>query len=113
MIARSYAPCPDITILNGATNSNTVLASNVFADCEAFSLFASAIDAAKTYKIQLSNDEGVTWYDWNDGAASIIPPSVIGTASTYGNPVSSAMRIVANAVVVGAVTWKMNKSYVA
>lgn len=112
MIARSYATCPDIIIANGQVNSNTVLAALVFADCEAFSLFGGTIDGGKTYKIQLSNDEGVTWFDWSDGTAIITPP-ITGQASVYGNPIASAMRVVASAGVAGAVNWKMNKSYTA
>lgn len=102
--------CPDVTIPDTGTSSNTVLSSNVYEDAESISLFASAIyGAGTTYKIQISNDGGTTWFDWTDGTNLIIPPSTVNTGSVYPNPVFSAFKVLANQAVIGAVTWKMMK----
>lgn len=112
MSTRCIAVCPDVVILNGQVNSNIVLSYNVYEDAETFALFfVAGGDVAKTYKFQVSNDGGVTFVDWTDGAALIAAP--VSASSTYGPPAASAFRIVASAAVAAQTSWKMNKSFLA
>lgn len=109
---KSTVDCPDITIANGATNSNAVRRDQIHEDADEIILMASVIDAARTYKIQVNDkaDGTGTWYDLQDGTpANVIPPSVVNTATIY--PLMGyTFRIVASAAVTGAVTWKMKKA---
>lgn len=109
MTQNMFASCPDVTIANGQINSNIVHSNLVYEDALSISLFASAIDAARTYKFQISPDDGANFYDWTDGTNNITPPGTVSTASVYPNPIFTAFRITASGAVTGAVTWKMSK----
>lgn len=104
--------CPDVVIADGGTSSNTVLSSLIYEDAESFTLFFAGTDTnSRTFKIQISNDSGTTWFDWSDSTANIIPPSTVNTASVYPNPVFSAFKVLASGAVGGACTWKMQKRF--
>lgn len=109
---RSPVDCPDITIPNGQTVSNTVLVDKIHADADDVLLLASVIDGTKTYTIQINDqrDGSGSWYTLNDGTADIVPISTQGKASVYPF-LNHTFRILANGAVTGAVTWKMKKTY--
>ncbi len=108
---RSFVVSPDIVIANGGLNSGVVLYP-AFADAMRFTFFSLiAGDATKTYKIQVSHDNGVTWFDWKDGL-NVYPAPLPGNATTYEQPSCSALRIVASLAVASVTTFKMIKSVI-
>lgn len=113
MTNRNFAGCPDLVIANGVVNSGNELVSNVIEDAESITLFGVAGgDAAKTYKLQISNDLGTTWFDWQDAAAVVYSAPLPGFARAYPNP-NASLRAVASAAVLAQTSWKVTKSFYA
>lgn len=109
---RNNVDCPDITIANGASVSGAVRLDMVHEDADDIMLLCSTIDGARTYKIQINDKKDGTgsWYDLYDGAANVVPPSAVNRATIYPF-LSYTFRIVADAAVIGPITWKMKKAY--
>lgn len=112
MSAMNISNCPDITIPNGTSVSNTVLAHSVYADADYITLYAPAgLVAGEAGVIQISNDDGVTWFTLNNNVSDVSYP-VASKAIEYVTFAASAFRL---SVSVGNVAadrvFKMTKAW--
>lgn len=112
----STVQCPDIIIANGQTISNVLWAAQVYDDAVSLLLAAlSTGDAAKTYKIQVTNsgpaDASPSWFDLTDGTNLISAPVPNATPVATNYPLTGwrGFRIVASGAVAADTTWKVTK----
>lgn len=112
---------PDIVIAAGDTSSQTIKAREVYGDAVKLGIMGgTTIDGAKTYTVQVSDDEGTTWYTLQEktfsGAAGVpvytdrVPPATTKAQDLSEVLSYSAFKILANgAVAAGGSTWTLNK----
>ncbi len=76
MSSINISTCPDITIPNGTNVSNSVKAVEVYGDAEYITLYAPAgLVAGEAGVIQISMDEGVTWFTLNNNVSDVSYPA--------------------------------------
>lgn len=100
----------DITILSGQTNSNTLLAWQSYGTSAGI-IIHSPSGLVESVRIQVSPDNGTTWFDLQDGspAANVTVPAA-GAAQYHERLVlATAIRFVAGAAV--AANRVFNLSY--
>jgi hypothetical protein len=92
----NYAGLTDITVLNGQTNSRTVVGPNEFNDAEIITLYAPAVLVeAGTIQVNRNPDGSGVWDTLVSGGADVTPPAA-GKAKSYGKELCGvgAFRIV-------------------
>jgi len=108
-----------LTIANGQTLGAAIKCAEVFEDAVSVIIYArNATDGVLTYKIQVSPDDGTTWFDLEDAAAAVIAaPNVTGKARHYTPSLNNwwaaatQMRLVSSAVTTGLRTWDITKQF--
>lgn len=108
-----------LKIPNTQTQSNAIKCNEVFEDAESIILYGRNVtDGVLTYKIQVSPDEGSTWYDLETAAAAVVAaPNITGKARHYAASLdnwwgtATQMRIVSSAVVAADRFWEVTKRF--
>jgi hypothetical protein len=108
-----------LTIASGQVNGVPLKHNEAFEDAVSLIIYArNATDGVLTYKIQVSPDDGTTWFDLEDSAAAVIAaPNVNGKARHYTPSLNNwwgaatQMRLVASAVTTGIRTWDVTKQF--
>jgi len=97
------------TIANGATNSGTLVAWQTYGGSAGIMIYSPS-GLSETVKIQVSPDNGTTWFDLQDGspAANVTVPAA-GTAQYHERLVlATAIRFVAGTAVGAARTFNIS-----
>lgn len=107
-MARSQIKFPtQLVISAGQQNSNAIALGKDLDGMTAFTLFGKAVnDNAHIFNIQLSNDDGTSWYTLNDLTSDLIAPSN-GKCAVYPNPPATHLRIRDTVAAVGSNTWEL------